>query len=161
MVAIRRLVCWMMLACVPVTLIAEPVDHMKAFPPADKGMVRYVLMLPEEADESALQVEITVGKVVRVDERNRQFFLGKIESEVIKGWGFPRYLVKSIGPMGSTLMAVDPAAPKVERFVTVGTSPYLIRYNSRLPVVVYVPEGAEVRYRLWSAGVELKPLASG
>jgi serine protease inhibitor ecotin len=26
-----------------------------------------------------------------------------------------------------------------------------IRYNTRLPVVVYAPEGVEVRYRIWSA----------
>lgn len=144
----------------PTLVIAQSADHMKAFPPADEGMVRYVLQLPEAEDETALQVELLVGKTVKVDEVNRFFFLGKIESEVIKGWGFPRYLVKSIGAMGSTLMAVDPAAPKVARFVPVGTSPYLIRYNSRLPMVVYVPEGAEVRYRLWSAGTEIKPFVA-
>jgi len=26
------------------------------------------------------------------------------------------------------------------------------RYNSRLPIVVYVPKEVEVRYRIWSAG---------
>jgi len=26
-----------------------------------------------------------------------------------------------------------------------------VRYNSRLPVGVYAPEGVEVRYRIWSA----------
>jgi len=40
---------------------------------------------------------------------------------------------------------------KVFEFVQIGGEPYLIRYNSRLPIVVYVPEGAEVRYRIWSA----------
>ncbi len=29
---------------------------------------------------------------------------------------------------------------------------FLLRYNSKLPVVVYVPEGFEVRYRIWQAG---------
>jgi ecotin len=55
-------------------------------------------------------------------------------------------------------MAVDPAAPKVARFVALGGEPYLIRYNSRLPVVVYVPQGAEVRYRLWSAPADYQSL---
>ena len=32
----------------------------------------------------------------------------------------------------------------------------LIRYNSRIPIVVYVPKGAEVRYRIWSATPETK-----
>jgi ecotin len=58
-------------------------------------------------------------------------------------------------------MAIDPNAPKVNRFVTLGGKPYLIRYNSRLPLVVYAPEGVEVRYRIWSAGPETKVIEKG
>ena len=91
-----------------------------------------------------------VGKTVDVDERNRYFFAGRVEEETIKGWGFPRYVVSPLGPMAGTLMAIDPDAPKVRRFVALGGERYLIRYNSRLPVVVYAPAGVEVRYRIWS-----------
>jgi ecotin len=134
------------------------VDTMKAFPPAEEGMVRYVLKLPRQADESAFKMELIVGRMVQVDELNRYFFGGKIEMETIKGWGFPLYRVKKLGPMAGTLMAVDPNAPKVDRFVTLGVDPYIIPYNSRLPIVVYVPEGAEVRYRIWTAGAEVKAI---
>ena len=136
-------------------------DDMKAFPPAEKGMVRHVLQLPKQADESAFKVELIVGKTVRVDAGNHYFFGGKIESETIQGWGYTRYLLRQLGPMAGTLMAVDPDAPKVERFVAVGGEPYLIRYNSRLPIVVYVPEGVEVRYRVWSAEPEAKVMKPG
>ena len=37
----------------------------------------------------------------------------------------------------------------------------LIRYNSRLPVVVYAPEGVELRYRIWKADPETKGLDQG
>ena len=47
-------------------------------------------------------------------------------------------------------MAVDPV-PKEFWFITLGGDPYIINYNSQLPVVVYVPEGVEVRYRIWTA----------
>ena len=63
--------------------------------------------------------------------------------------------------MAGTLMAVDPNAPKVARFVTLGGDPYLVRYNSRLPIVVYAPEGVEVRYRIWAAGAETRTLEKG
>ena len=43
------------------------------------------------------------------------------------------------------------AEPKVDRFITLGGEPKLLRYNSRLPVVVYVPADVEVRYRIWRA----------
>lgn len=139
----------------------QAADNMKAFPPAAEGMVRYVLQLPKQADESAFKVELIVGKTVQVDERNSYFFGGKIEEETIQGWGFTRYKVSTLGPMAGTLMAVDPNAPKVARFITLGGDPYLIRYNSRLPIVVYVPEGVEVRYRIWTAGAEVKAIERG
>jgi ecotin len=139
----------------------QAADNMKAFPPATQGMVRYVLQLQKQDDESAFKVELLVGKTVQVDAGNKYFFTGKIEEETIKGWGFPRYNVTKLGQMAGTLMAVDPNAPKVDRFITLGGEPYLIRYNSRLPVVVYVPEGAEVRYRIWSAGAEAKAIEKG
>lgn len=140
---------------------ARAADNMKAFPPADEGMTRHVLQLPRQDDESLLRLELLVGKTVMTDAHNVYFFGGQIEEETIEGWGFPRYIVKELGPMGGSLMAVDPSAPKVARFVTLAGEPYLIRYNSRLPVVVYVPEGVEVRYRIWRAESEMKPMEVG
>ena len=58
-------------------------------------------------------------------------------------------------------MAVDPDVPKVARFITLGGEPCIIRYNSRLPIMVYVPEGVEVRYRIWTTGAELKSMEKG
>ena len=142
-------------------MAAQAGDNMKAFPPAEEGMVRYVLQLPKQDDESAFKVELIVGKTVQVDERNRYFFGGKIEEETIKGWGFPRFNVSKLGPMAGTRIAVDPSAPKVARFITLGGDPYLIRYNSRLPIVVYVPEGVEARCRIWRAEVEVKVMEKG
>ena len=139
----------------------QAADNMKAFPPAGEGMVRYVLQLPKQDDESALKVELIVGQTVQTDERNSYFFGGKIEAETIEGWGFTRYMVSQLGPMAGTLMAIDPDAPKVARFIPLGGDPYLIRYNSRLPIVVYVPEGVDVRYRIWRAGVEAKAIEKG
>lgn len=126
-------------------------DNMKAFPPAEEGMVRFVLNPPEQDDESAFKLELIVGKTVQTDQANLHFFGGKIEEETIEGWGFPKFVVRKLGPMASTLMAVDPNEPKVDRFVSLGGDSFLIRYNSKLPVVVYVPKGVEVRYRVWKA----------
>ncbi|MEI8063930.1 MAG: ecotin family protein [Verrucomicrobiota bacterium] len=136
-------------------------DNMQAFPPAEAGMVRHVLQLPKQDDEFAFKVELIVGKTVQLDEGNRYFFGGKIEEETITGWGFPRYNVSQLGPLAGTLMAIDPNAPKVSRFITLGGEPYLIRYNSRLPIVVYAPTGVEVRYRIWRAGSETKAIRKG
>ena len=126
-------------------------DDMKAFPPAEEGMVRHVITLPKQEDESGFKVELMVGKTVIIDAGNRYFFGGTLETETIPGWGYHRYILRKLGPMAGTLMAVDPDAPKVERFIGIGGEPPLLRYNSRLPLVVYVPDGVEVRHRIWRA----------
>jgi ecotin len=149
------------LSLLSAVLSAQAADNMKAFPPAGTGMVRHVLQLPEQDDEYAFKVELIVGQTVKVDEGNRYFFSGKIEEDTIEGWGFPRYTVSKLGPMAGTLMAVDPNAPKVDRFISLGDEPYLIGYNSRLQVVVYAPEGVEVRYSIWSAAPEAKVIGKG
>jgi ecotin len=136
-------------------------NNLRAFPPAGEGMVRHVLQLPEKTEEEEFRVELIVGKVVRTDARNKYFFGGKIEEETIKGWGFTLYRVTKFGPMAGTLMAVDPNEPKVSRFIALAGGPYLIRYNSRLPIVVYAPDGVDVRYRIWSAGSEVKTIPKG
>jgi ecotin len=136
-------------------------DNMQAFPAADDGMTRYVINLPQQDDENALRVEIIIGKTVQTDAANRYFFAGKLETENIEGWGFPRYVLKTLGPLAGTLMAVDPSAPKAERFITLGGEPRLVRYNSRLPLVIYVPVGVEVRYRLWRADASATPAQPG
>lgn len=127
----------------------QAADNMKAFPAAEEGMIRHVLQLPKQEEEADYKVELVVGRTVAVDPGNRYFFGGQMVKEMISGWGFPRYVVSQLGPLAGTLMAINPDAPKVRRFVALGGEAYLIPYNSRLPIVVYAPEGVEVRYRLW------------
>jgi ecotin len=140
---------------------ARAADDLQAFPPPGPGMVRHVLRLPKQADESAMSVQLVAGKTVRVDARNRYFFAGKIQPETIQGWGFVRYVVSELGPMAGTLMAVDPGEPKVDRFVSLGGEHFLVGYSSRVPLVVYAPEGVEVRWRIWTAAPEAKPMERG
>jgi ecotin len=121
---------------------------------ASEGMVRYVIELPALEDESLRKVELIIGKTVPTDGVNRHFFGGKVTREVVQGWGYSYYELKRLGPMAGTMMAGPPDAPKVETFVPVRHDLGLLRYNSRLPLVVYVPEGVEVRYRLWSTESE-------
>lgn len=136
-------------------------DNMKAFPPAEAGQTRHVLQLPKQADETAFKVELIIGKTVHTDQDNRYFFGGELKAVNIQGWGFTRYVLDELGPMAGTLMAPNPNAPKVDRFIALGGKPQLLRYNSRLPLVVYVPEGVEVRYRMWRADEKTTTIKEG
>ena len=140
---------------------SEVERNLKAFPPAEAGMTRHVLLLPSHEQEDKLRVELQIGKTVKLDAENRYFFGGRLQEVNIEGWGFTRYVLAEIGPMAGTLMAVSPNALKVERFITLAGEPQLLRYNSRLPLVLYVPEGVEVRYRIWRADPEVKFVPQG
>ena len=154
---VTAMLCGLLLGSSP--LLAN--DNLKAFPVAEPGMQRHVLQLPKQPDESALQVELIVGKSVPSDAHNRYFFGGRIDAQNIPGWGFTRYVVADLGPLAGTLMAIDPTEPRIERFITLGGGPYLIRYNSKLPVVIYVPTDAKVRYRIWAAQALAQPIEEG
>lgn len=57
---------------------AQAQNYMEAFPPAEAGVVRHVLEVPKQDDESAFKVELAVGKTVHTDPHNRYFFGGGI-----------------------------------------------------------------------------------
>jgi ecotin len=139
----------------------QAADYLRAFPSPETGMVRHVLHLPAYGDESLYKVELIVGKTVKTDPHNRYFFAGRIESETIQGWGFTRYVIETLGPMAGTRMAVPPNTPKAARFIALGGEPYFIRYNSQLPIVVYAPASAEVRYRIWSSESSIEAIPQG
>jgi len=139
------------LAMLASPVAAEEHRYTKAFPPAKDGMVRYMVLLPhkERGEDNDFQVELIVGKEIMTDGVNHYRVGGSIEAKPLQGWGFTYYEVATFGPAASTRIGVPPGTPRVKKFVSIPSK--LIRYNSRVPLVVYVPEGGEVRYRIWKA----------
>ncbi|AVJ16997.1 serine protease inhibitor ecotin [Serratia rhizosphaerae] len=128
----------------------QPLEKIAPYPQAEKGMTRQVIYLPKQEHEENYKVELLIGKTLQVD-CNHHGLGGKLESKTLSGWGYD-YLVldKLSGPM-STMMAC-PDNTKREAFVTANLGDAAMqRYNSRLPIVVYVPQDAEVKYRVWKA----------
>ncbi|WP_442483958.1 ecotin family protein [Aeoliella sp. SH292] len=129
----------------------EQKKNLDAFPPAGDGMVRYVIALPhkERGEEDDFRVEIIVGKEMMTDGVNTVRLGGELTINDLEGWGFTYYEVAEFGPAASTLIGVPAETPQVKKFVQGPT--LTIPYNSRIPVVVYVPEDGEVRFRIWKA----------
>jgi len=140
----------LMLSCWSVLALAAP-DHpqLKAFPEAKDGEVRHVIVLPKLEQEQGYKVELLVGRMMMTDGVNRMGMGGSLTRETVQGWGYGYYQAK-LGGVISTLMAPMPGTPQVESFVHIPGE--LVRYNSRLPIVIYAPEGSTVRYRIWTAG---------
>jgi ecotin len=133
---------------------AAKLEEVAPFPKPEQGFTRQVIHLPSQPQEENFQVEILAGKTLTVD-CNRQRLGGILEEKNLEGWGYPFYrLEKVIGPM-STMMACPDGKSKKDIVPVVGDG-FLLRYNSKLPIVLYVPEDVDVRYRIWSASSKVE-----
>jgi ecotin len=129
-------------------------EEVAPFPKAESGFTRQVIHLPAQTQEESFQVEVIAGKTLTVD-CNRQRLGGILEEKNLEGWGYPFYRLENvIGPM-STLMACPDGKSKKD-FVPVAGDGFMLRYNSKLPIVLYVPKDVEVRYRIWSASSKVE-----
>jgi ecotin len=75
--------------------------------------------------------------------------------------GHTRYVFANLRPLAGTQAASDPVATKIKPVVSLSGAPCLIRYNSKLLVVIYVPTGAELRYRIRAAQALAQPIEEG
>ncbi|MGO4003677.1 MULTISPECIES: serine protease inhibitor ecotin [Pseudomonas] len=138
-----------LLASLSTQALAAKLEDVAPFPKAEKGHTRLVIQLAPKNTEEDYQVEIIAGKTLPVD-CNKPRLGGILEEKNLEGWGYPYYRIdKVIGPM-STLMAC-PEGTTTQGFVPVVGDGFMLRYNSKLPIVLYVPKDLEVRYRIWSA----------
>lgn len=124
------------------------------YPAAQEGYQRHVIWLPQQADEELYKLEIVPGQMLQTD-CNTRAMAGTLKEHTLEGWGYTYYELSDVrGPM-STMMAC-PDNSTVEAFVPVRGEGTFLRYNSKLPVVVYAPATIEVRYRFWAADTVLK-----
>ena len=128
----------------------EPLAKVAPYPEAQEGFTRHVIYLPKLDIEATSKVELLIGQSLEVD-CNLQSFGGELEEKTLEGWGYNYFELSELkGPM-STMMAC-PADSKHKEFVTVRLGDkQLQRYNSKLPIVVYIPKDVEVKYRIWDA----------
>ena len=125
----------------------ESLKNLAPFPKSQVGFQRYVIHVPSTGSDDNYQVELIAGKTAKID-CNVHRLNGNIAEKDLSGWGYTYYEFTTQGQMVSTMMAC-PNQPETEKFVTGATK--LVRYNSRLPIVVFVPKGYELKYRLWKA----------
>lgn len=121
---------------------------MNIFPKPEKGFQQFYIQLPSFTDEQDYKVELFIGKEILVD-CNTYFMLGTIQEQNLESWGYNYYSVASNGETAGTLMGCLDNKKSI-KFVHI--TPQIINYNSKLPIVLYVPEGFKVKYRIFSAG---------
>lgn len=141
--------------CTNVAAISPPLIYpskaIKApFPTPKAGYIQKTIHLPQQANENNQKVELIVGQKKLVD-CNHHSLSGRFVERTLQGWGYRYWEIEKAGAGISTMMGCM-GRPKTMKFIQM--QPKLIRYNSRVPIHVYLPKGYELRYRIWSAGSE-------
>ena len=143
----------LLLTLLPLLACAAEHPELAPFPQAEEGMVRHVIVLPEmPRPEENYSVELIAGRTILTDGVNLVRMDTTLAPKPLEGWGYTFYVMTGTGQVASTLMAVPEGTPQVKAFVA-GT-PLTVRYNSKLPLVIYAPAGFEIRYRIWAAAEE-------
>ncbi|MGL4860636.1 MAG: serine protease inhibitor ecotin [Enterobacteriaceae bacterium] len=130
-------------------------EKVAPYPAARKDQTRYSIFLPQKDNEDDYKVEINMGKTIKVD-CNHHSFGGELREETLQGWGYTYFVLDKVMGHVSTKMAC-PGQKEQDAFVEVYPATRLVRYNSKLPLVIYVPKDIQVRYRLWQAEKEYQP----
>jgi len=113
-------------------------------------MSRQVIYLPKQENGQNYQVELLIGKTLAVD-CNRRLMGGTLESKTLPGWGYDYLVLEKMSAPVFTLMAC-PDHTKTKKFISAMLGDAAMQsYNSRPPIVVYVPKDVEVKYRIWKA----------
>ena len=152
----------------------QPPSHpnLKPYPPAEKDMQRLVLVLdgPRKEDpkcgaidqeqQTNREVELIAGTTMETDGINKYQLLGTdIVKGTVSGWGVPYWTIHG-NPERVRSTRMRGENPDVQlRFVPGAT--HKVRYNSRLPVVIYCPHNMECRYRIWKADPTASTVQAG
>ncbi|KAH9600792.1 Proteinase inhibitor I11 [Trypanosoma melophagium] len=105
----------------------------------------------EKAERDDYMLELLPGRIEAVDTVNRHYISGIVSAHEVPGHDYTYYFVK-LGPVvAATRYAPMPCVLPEKKFLSI-YSPQLIQYNSKVPVVVYLPKNAQLRYRLWKGG---------
>lgn len=123
-------------------------QHTDIFPSPEDGYKKMIIEVPHSANDDNKRIEFSVGKWMEVDGCNQFGLQGSLEKKDLQGWGYEYYVFKTEGHVISTQIAC-PDLPKRHLFVSAG--PEMVRYNGRLPIVIYVPQEYEVQFKIYKA----------
>ena len=140
------------LLMVMVTFAQKSKTDYSMYPKAKNGFKQKIITLKTLTNEDDYEVELFVGKKSKVDNCNRFFLAGEFAEKNVEGWGYNYYDFKSDGNVAGTMMGCL-NSKEVEK--TIHAQTIKTRYNSKLPIVVYVPKGFTLEYRIWKADKQL------
>ena len=146
----------------PQAASAIPRLDLTGYPAPAAGLQRWVIqpsgVLPPSSDPiiSAQpidwRIQLIVGQEVMLDcNLQRLSGPGMTMRMLPKASGKALFEVRGPVLVSSTRKACPNDQPAKRSFLSLGQQPYLVPYNASWPIVVDLPDGMELRWRLWKA----------
>ena len=142
--------------------VAIPRLNLTGYPDPAPGLKRWVIqpsgLLPKSADPLISahpldwRIQLIVGQTVRLDCNTKRLLGPGVTMRMLpKASGKALFEVKGPVAVISTKMACPDDQPTRTSFLSLGKQPYLVPYNASWPIVVDLPVGTELRWRVWKA----------
>ena len=142
--------------------VAIPRLNLTGYPDPAPGLKRWVIqpsgLLPKSADPLISahpldwRIQLIVGQTVTLDCNTKRLSGSGMTMRMLpKASGKALFEVKGPVAVISTKMACPDDQPTRTSFLSLGKQPYLIPYNASWPIVVDLPVGTELRWRVWKA----------
>ncbi len=142
--------------------VAIPRLNLTGYPDPAPGLKRWVIqpsgLLPKSADPLISahpldwRIQLIVGQTVRLDCNSKRLSGSGMTMRMLpKASGKALFEVKGPVAVISTKMACPDDQPTRTSFLSLGKQPYLVPYNASWPIVVDLPVGTELRWRIWKA----------
>ncbi len=142
--------------------VAIPRLNLTGYPDPAPGLKRWVIqpsgLLSKSADPLISahpldwRIQLIVGQTVRLDCNTKRLLGPGVTMRMLpKASGKALFEVKGPVAVISTKMACPDDQPTRTSFLSLGKQPYLVPYNASWPIVVDLPVGTELRWRVWKA----------
>ena len=142
--------------------VAIPRLDLTGYPDPAPGLRRWVIqpsgLLPKSTDPLISahpldwRIQLIVGQTVRLDCNTKRLLGPGVTMRMLpKASGKALFEVKGPVAVISTKMACPDDQPTRTSFLSLGKQPYLVPYNASWPIVVDLPVGTELRWRVWKA----------
>ena len=120
-------------------------DNADMFPEMP-GFTKHVIQLEAADNETQTRrVQIIASSVIEAD-CNLKALPMDIERRSLEGWGYSYYVLEKQTSYATTMMACsEPASDQNLQFHS-----DLLRYNSKLPLVIYAEEDVDVEHAVWA-----------
>ena len=121
------------------------------FPAKFEGYTRHVIRLPKLEGEARL--ELLPGQVVQGD-CNIQSANVAVEKGNVDGWGYSYYKISEFNIDPAMTMMACPTGVQEMKVIAGNDQLQDMRYNDRMPLVVFVEDGMTLDYKIWRVSPE-------